>query len=91
MLIYNKPMTKEYYSTIEAANILKVSRTAVFQWARNGKIKAIRVGRNYIIPHHALLEKLGKDIGTEKKADIENAINRALKDYGATFRLLGKE
>ena len=84
-------MTKEYYSTIETANILRVSRKTVFQWARDGKIKAIKVGRNYIIPHSTILEKLGEDIGVEKKAAIENAINKALKDYEKTFRLLGKE
>lgn len=90
MLPY-KYMTKEYYSTIETANILRVSRKTVFQWARDGKIKAIKVGRNYIIPHSIILEKLGKDIGVENKAAIENAIDKALKDYEKTFRLLGKE
>lgn len=83
--------TKEYYSTIEAANILRVSRKTVFQWAKNGKIKALKVGRNYIIPHSAILEKLGKTIGIENKNAIETAIDKALKDYGKTFRLLGKE
>ncbi len=84
-------MTKNYYSTIETANILKVSRKTVYQWARDGKIEALKVGRNYIIPHSALLERLGKDIGFENKTDIENTINKALKDYGKTFKLLGKE
>lgn len=84
-------MTKKYYSTIETANIFKVSRKTVFQWARDGKIKAVKVGRNYIIPHSAILEKLGKTLGVEKKAAIENAINRALKDYEKTFKLLGQE
>lgn len=84
-------MAKEYYSTIEVANILRVSRKTVFQWARDGKIKAIKVGKNYIIPHSALLERLGKEIGSENKSEIENAINKALKDYEKTFRLLGKE
>ena len=90
MLPY-KYMTKEYYSTIEVANILRVSRKTVFQWAKNGKIKATKVGKNYIIPHSVILEKLGKDIGVEKKAAIEEAIDRALIDYGKTFKLLGKE
>lgn len=84
-------MTKEYYSTIETADILRVSRKTVFQWARDGKIKAIKVGRNYIIPHSAILEKLGKTLGADKKTDIEKAINKALKDYEKTFKMLGKE
>lgn len=84
-------MSKEYYSTIEVAKILRVSRKTVFQWARDGKIRANKVGKNYIIPHSALLEKLGQDIGLDKKAEIENVINKALKDYEETFRRLGKE
>jgi len=84
-------MSKEYYSTVEAANILRVSRKTVFQWARNGKIKAIRVGRNYVIPHETILEMLGKTIGIEKKVAIENAIDKAMKDYGEVFKRLGKE
>ncbi len=84
-------MPKEYYSTIEAANILRISRKTVFQWARDGKIEALRVGRNFIIPHAAIMEKLGKEVGKEKRAVIEKAIDKAMKDYGKTFKLLGKE
>ncbi len=84
-------MAKEFYSTIEVANILRVSRKTVFQWARDGKIKATKVGRNFVIPSSAVLEKLGKTIGTEKKMDIDKAVKRAVKDYGKVFRLLGKE
>ncbi|OGZ18496.1 MAG: hypothetical protein A2Z68_02240 [Candidatus Nealsonbacteria bacterium RBG_13_38_11] len=84
-------MTKEYYSTIETADILRVSRKTIFQWARDGKIKAIKVGKNYVIPHSAILEKLGKSLDENKKNKIESAINKALKDYKETFRMLGKE
>jgi excisionase family DNA binding protein len=84
-------MNKEYYSTIEAAKILRVSRISVFNWAKKGNIQAIKVGKNYIIPYSAILEKLGKNIGSEKKIAIEKAIDRAMKDYGETFRLLAKE
>ena len=83
-------MKKDYYSTIETANILNVSRKTVFQWARDGKIEATKVGKNYIIPHSAILEKLGKTLGKDKKAEIEKAINKALKQYQEAFKLLGK-
>jgi len=90
MLLYEY-MDKEYYSTIEAANILRVSRKTVFKWAQSGKIKATKVGRNYIIPHSVVLEKLGKSIGKDKKANIEKAIDKAMREYEKTFRMLGKE
>ena len=90
MLPY-KYMIKEYYSTIEAANIFRVSRKTVFQWIKTGKIKAVKVGRNFIVPHSSIVEKLGKTLGTEKKIEIEKSIDRAIKDYEQTFRQLGKE
>lgn len=90
-ICYYTNMPKEYYSTIEVANILRLSRKTVFQWARSGKIKAQKVGRNYIIPHAALLEALGKTVGKEKKEAIEKAIDKALIEYGKTFKLLGRE
>ena len=40
---------KEFFSTMEAAKILDISRIAVFQNIKAGKIKATQVGRNYII------------------------------------------
>jgi len=84
-------MKKEFYSTIEAAKILRLSRIAVFRWVKNGKLKAIRVGRNYIIPHKDLLEALGKEIGTSKKLAIDKAVKKAMKDFKETFKLLGRE
>ena len=74
-------MRKDYYSAPEAANIFKVSRMAIVRWIKKGDLKATKVGRNYIIPHSSIVEKLGETIGEEKKADIEKTIDRALKEY----------
>ena len=84
-------MVKEYYSTTEVANIFRVSRITIFQWIKKGKIIAIKVGRNYVVPHSSIVEKLGETLGPEKKAEIEKAIDKAIKDYEQTFRMLGKE
>jgi len=84
-------MTKEFYSSTEAARILNVSRTSVFQQIKLGKIKATKVGRNFIISHDSLLEALGKKVGSAKKGEIEHAIDMAMKDYERTFRKLSKE
>lgn len=84
-------MPKDFYSTTEAARILRISRIEAFRKIKAGKIKATKVGRNYIIPHDALLEALGKVVGSEKKKAIEKTIDRALREYGETFRLLGRE
>lgn len=84
-------MPKKYYSTTEVAHILRVSRIAVFNRIRNGKITAEKIGRNYIVTYDNLLEALGKSIGEEKKQSIDKALTKALKQYEETFRKLGQE
>ena len=84
-------MTKKYYSTIEAAKILRLSRIGILIGIKRGKLKAERVGWNYIISHEEILEALGKSIGKEKKENIERAVDKALVQYEKTFKLLGKE
>ena len=84
-------MAKEFYSTMETANIIGVSRKTIFQRARDGKIDATKVGRNYVIPHASVLRMLGKTVGKDGKVAIEKAIDKALKEYEKTFRLLGRE
>ncbi len=84
-------MKKDFYSTAEVAQILNLSRVSVFNRIKKGKIKATKVGRNFIVTHDELLEALGDKIGPAKKAQIEKAINRAMKDYKEVFEKLAKE
>ena len=79
------------YSTQEVANILKLSRIEIFRKIKNGKLKAEKVGRNYVISHDDLLEALGKLVGSSKKLRIESAVKRAVKEYGKTFKKLAEE
>lgn len=82
---------KNMYSTSEVANILHLSRVEIFRKIKAGKIKAQKVGRNYVIPHESLAEILGETIGSHKKEEIEKSISKALIEYGEVFRKLGKE
>jgi excisionase family DNA binding protein len=84
-------MKKDFYSTAEVAQILNLSRVSVFNRIKKGKIKATKVGRNFIVAHEELLEALGDKIGPAKKEQIEKAIGRAMKDYKEVFEKLAKE
>jgi len=79
------------YSTSEAARILHLSRVEVFRKIKSGKIKAQKVGRNYVIPRESLMESLGKIIGSHNKKEIDMAIDKAIKEYGEVFKKLAKE
>jgi excisionase family DNA binding protein len=82
---------KKYYSTAEVANILHISRVAVFKQIKNGTLKAEKIGRNYVISYESVSKILGKVIGTQKKKVIENTINRAFDEYKEAFKKLGQE
>ena len=84
-------MKKDFYSTTEVAQILNLSRVSVFNRIKKGKLKATKVGRNFIVSHEEILEALGDKIGSEKKEQIEHAISRAMKDYKEVFERLAKE
>ncbi|MDP1688703.1 MAG: helix-turn-helix domain-containing protein [bacterium] len=84
-------MTKEFFSTIEVAKILGVSRVAVFKKIKTGKIKAEKIGRNFVIRKENLPNVLNQFLSNEKKREIEISVKKTLKEYGQTIKLLGKE
>jgi excisionase family DNA binding protein len=82
---------KELITTAELAKILGISRIAVFNRIKRGQIKAIRVGKNFVIPKDSLPEVLGKILSEKNKREIETAVKKTVKEYGSTLRLLGNE
>lgn len=82
---------QEYYTTAEAAKVLGVSRIAVFKKIKEGKIKAEKFGRNYLIPRKDILEIAGQIISPQRKKQIEAGIDKTIAEYGEVLRKLGKE
>jgi len=82
---------KEFLTTTELAKILGISRIAVFKKIKKGQIKAIRIGKNFVIARDSLPEVLGQVLSEKKKREIEAAVKRTVQEYGETLRLLGKE
>ena len=90
-MIRIKPETKENFSTAEVAKLMGISRIAVHKKIVGGKIKAEKIGRNYVITRSELEAALGKTITEEQKVEIKNAVRKAIREYGPTFDKLGKE
>ncbi len=80
---------KKFISTIELAKILGISRIAVYKKIKKGEIKAIKVGRNFVIDKKDLGNILGKELTEKEKKEIEKAVKRVVREYGETLRLLG--
>lgn len=85
-------MEKELLSIPEYASRVGISRIAVFKQVKKGKIAAIRVGRNWIIPvdkshiyeQHINKRKLSTGLYKVKKEDINknsSFVNKNVDNY----------
>lgn len=83
-------MEKDFLTITEAAKILSVSRVTVFQRIKKGQIKAIRIGNIYAIPKEEI-EVKETILSPKNKKLIDKAVEKTVKEYGETLRMLGKE
>jgi len=81
----------DFLSTSELARMLGISRIAVFKKIKKGEIKAVKIGRNFVIDKKDLGGILGNVLNSTQKTEIDNAVMKTIKEYGETLRLLGKE
>jgi excisionase family DNA binding protein len=85
-------MKKTEYITIpQLAKILGISRIAVYKKVKNGRIKAVKIGRTFAIPQKQLMTILGKTLRKEDKKEIDDAVDKTVKQYGKVLKLLGGE
>ena len=91
----NKDTKEIYISVQELANMLGISRIAVFNKIKKGQIPAHKIGRSYAISMEDisdLIHDTGKGFLTqEMKNEIKIAVGKVVKEYGETLKLLGKE
>lgn len=93
-IVYNKVYmikeTNKLITTTELANLLGISRVAIFKKIQNGEIKAVKKGRNYKI-NIADVSGLSDNLSTRDKNTINKAVDKTMKEYGEVLRLLAKE
>jgi len=80
---------KDYYTVSELAQLLGISRIAVFKKIKKGQIKAIKIGRNFAIPKKEITSVLGQTLTTSQKTLINKAVEKTLKEYGQALKMLG--
>lgn len=82
---------KKYITIPELAEILGISRVAVYKKVKKGQIKAVKAGRNYAIARKYVANILGKTLGEEDKREVDKAVEKTVKEYGEVLKLLGAE
>ena len=80
---------KDFISTTELAKMLGISHVAVYKRIKSGKIKAMKIGRNFFINKKELGGILERGITKKQKIEIEKAVKKTVKEYGETLKLLG--
>ena len=84
-------MSRNLLSTIEIARILNISRQAVLKKIKAGEIKAIKIGRSFVVDEKDMGNILGVALSEQKKQEIETSVRKTVKEYGEALKLLGKE
>lgn len=79
---------KQYISTTEAAKILGISRIAVFRKIKNGRIKAQKIGRNFVIERNRIVHDRNTPLTKREKTVIDQAVEKTVKEYGETLKML---
>ncbi|MFH1369704.1 MAG: helix-turn-helix domain-containing protein [Planctomycetota bacterium] len=81
----------EYLTIPQLAKILGISRIAVYHKVKKGQIKAQKIGRSYAIPQDTIGGTRSRPLSAGEIRRLDAAIQKVVKEYGETLRLLGKE
>ena len=91
----NKGKKPMFVSVAELAKILGISRIAVFNRIKKGQIPAHKIGRSYAVSMEEVSDLIGGKksniLTEEKKEELKKAVQKVVKEYGETLKLLGKE
>ncbi len=80
--------SEQWLSTAEAAKLLGISRVHVVRLIRSGILRAQRVGRAYALPKDQF-QRLYRSISRKEQAKVQAGVDRVIREYGETIRLLG--
>jgi len=82
---------KKYITIPKLAELLGISRIAVYRRVKRGEIPAIKVGRIYVITDETVNKILGNNLTQRDKNKIERAVKRTVSEYGEVLKKLGRE
>ncbi len=80
---------KNYYSTVELAKSLGISRQAILKRIKKGQIRTGKIGRNYFIYRKDFKDLVHNDLNGKIKKEIRKGVAKVIKEYSETFKILG--
>lgn len=75
----------------QLADILGISRIAVYNKIKRGQLVAKMIGKTFFISKDQLTGIINSNLSEEEKIKIKKGVNKVVRDYGDTLKMLGKE
>lgn len=88
-MVNNRLHSKEYYSSVELANLLGISRIAVYKRIRKGDIRARRIGRNFLVHYKTVEQLIPHRLDDHDRKFIDRAVSRTVSQFGEALKNLG--
>lgn len=83
--------SNNFLTVKQLADILGISRIAVFNKVKKGQLVAEKVGKTYLISKEQLVGIIDTNLSEEEKIKIKRGVGKVIHDYGETLKMLGKE
>ena len=85
-------MVSERQVTIpQLAEMLGISRIAVYKKVKAGQIPAAKVGRVYVISDRTVNDVLQKALRPRDKQRVDRVVKKVVRDYGDVLKRLARE
>ncbi|MBI2104820.1 MAG: helix-turn-helix domain-containing protein [Candidatus Omnitrophica bacterium] len=81
---------EEYLTVPQVAELLKISKVAVYKRIKIGTLVAVRMGRNYLVPKDQA-NPLQRPLTEADKRQVEKHVKKTFRDYGDVLKWLAKE
>ena len=81
----------KYITIPKLAELLGVSRIAVYRRVKKGQIPAMKIGGIYVITDQTVAGILSRKVTAKGKKTIDAAVHRTVREYGEVLKKLGRE
>jgi excisionase family DNA binding protein len=82
---------KKYITIPKLAELLGISRIAVYRRVKKGEIPAMKIGGIYVITDKTVNTILGDNLTPKDKKRIDRAVKKTVREYGEVLKKLGRE
>ncbi len=84
-------MQSVWFSIPQLAKELGISRIAVYRKVKDGRIPAVRIGRNYAISVNTAQALIKERNAKNSREWLDHAVKRVVAEYGVVLQWLSRQ